>query len=436
MSEPLTLDLEQIRSTLPHRYAFLLVDQVVDLVPGEHAVGIKNVTGNEEFFHGHFPQRPVMPGVLVTEAMTQVAELLLIRTIGSEGKVHHFDSMDRVRFRKQVVPGDRLVTEVTLSSRKGNSGKVRMVGKVNGDIAAEGEAAYVLTDLSYAKGHSPQVPTPSPFPSGRSIKSDATEVHPTSWVAPRAELGVGVKIGPYSLIEGDVKIGDRCVIESHAVVKKGTTLGCDCRISPNVVLGHEPQDSKFHGEDSFVLVGNRNIFREGATVHRATGEGNATALGDENMLMAYSHVGHNCQLGSGLMIANYTGISGHVVIEDRVVIGGMVGIHQFVHVGKLAMLAGYARVTQDVPPFMMGAGLGEIVGLNVVGLRRSGVDQETRNDLKKAYRLLYRSNLNTSQAINRIEKDIRRTPELEYLLAFLEKIRLGKGGRQEEAPRR
>lgn len=433
-SKPISLSLESIREMLPQRYPFLFVDRVIELVPGERVVGVKNVTGNEEFFQGHFPEQPVMPGVLVTEAMTQVASLLLKASLEPEGKTFQFSSMDRFRFRKVVVPGDQLVTEVTITSRKSNTGKMKMVGKVNGGVAAEGEVVFLLMDMEQGKRDAPkslQVATTT-----RRSKRAETEVHPSSYVDPNAELGVEVRVGPFSLIEGHVKIGDRCIIESHAVIKEGTSLGRNCVISPNVVLGHAPQDSKYHGERSYLIIGNNNVIREGTTVHRATGEGKATSLGDNNMLMAYSHVGHNCELGSGLVIANYTGISGHVIIQDRVVIGGMVGIHQFVHVGKLAMLAGYARVTQDVPPFMMAAGNGDIVGLNVVGLRRSNVNQETRNDLKKAYRILYRSNLNTSQAIERIESEIRRSPELEYLLSFLHKIRGGHGGRQEEAPRR
>jgi len=432
MSESSGLNLEEIREILPQRYPFLLVDRILEVVPGERAVGVKNVTGNEEFFRGHFPELAVMPGVLVTEAMTQVASLLLRTTLDGEGKLCRFTSMDRVRFRKTVIPGDQLVTEVTLSYLKNDAGKAKMRATVNGDVAAEGEIHFTCTAEEPPRRTVTSAGINST--SGKQGKKhDAAIIHPTSFVDPTAQLGVGVEIGPYSIVEQEVTIGDHCRVESHAVIKRGTTLGAECTICPNVVLGHEPQDSKFEGERSFLNVGRKNIFREGATVHRATGEGNATTLGDDNLFMAYSHVGHNCIIGSGLLVANYTGISGHVVIEDRVVIGGMVGIHQFVHVGQLAMLAGYARISQDVPPFMMAAGDGEIVGLNVVGLRRSGVDQETRNDLKRALRFLFRSNLNTTQAMEQIRAEIRTSPELEYLLSFLHRVRDGRGGRQEEA---
>jgi len=431
MPESSELDIQQIREILPQRYPFLLVDRILEIVPGERAVGVKNVTGNEEFFQGHFPNQPVMPGVLVTEAMTQVVSLLLSLSLSREGKEYRFTTMDKVRFRRPVIPGDQLITQATIVSLREEGGKAKMRSTVNGEVAAEGEIHFVCWRDTASPG---SVSSGSVITStARRKKRDSVFIHPTSFVDPEAELGVGVEVGPYCIIEGGVVLGDYCRIESHAVIKRGTTLGERCVICPNVILGHVPQDLKFGGEESFLHIGNRNVFREGATVHRATGEGNVTRLGDDNLFMAYSHVGHNCTIGSGLLVANYTGISGHVVIEDRVVIGGMVGIHQFVHVGQLAMLAGYARISQDVPPFMMAAGDGEIVGLNVVGLRRAGIDQETRNDLKKAHRYLFRSNLNTTQAMELIEREIRPSPELEYLLSFLRRIRAGRGGRQEEA---
>lgn len=261
----------------------------------------------------------------------------------------------------------------------------------------------------------------------------ATKVHPTAIVDGDCELGEGVEVGPFCVIEGGVSLGDDSIVESHAVLKRGTHLGVNCRVCPQVVLGHLPQDGKFRGEESFLIIGDNNTFREGVTVHRATGEGQRTVVGDDNMFMAYSHIAHNCQIGSGLMVANYVGISGHVVIEDRVVIGGMAGFHQFVRVGKLAMIGGYSKISQDVPPFMLAEGRpAKVAGLNVVGLRRAGVDRDTRNDLRRAIHLLCRSGLNTSQAIERIEAELRMTPEMRYLLDFIKAIPEGRAGRQLE----
>jgi len=171
------------------------------------------------------------------------------------------------------------------------------------------------------------------------------------------------------------------------------------------------------------------------TIHRGSGEGTATCVGDDNMIMAYSHLGHNCQVGSAVTLVNNAVVGGHVMIEDRAVIGGLVGIHQFTRIGKLAMVGGYSRVVQDVPPFMIAEGMpARVHGLNVVGLRRAGIEAETRNLLKSAYRILYRSGLNLSQALDRIAEELEDAPELQYLVDFLSKLKFGYVGRQFDRP--
>ena len=261
-------------------------------------------------------------------------------------------------------------------------------------------------------------------------------VHPTSIVDPKAELGEGVEIGPFCIIEAGTRIGAGSTLESNVTIKRGTTLGENCRLMPHIILGGEPQDMKFKGEESFVKIGNNNILREMVTIHRATGEGESTLIGDDNLLMAYVHFGHNCVVGNGNMISNSTGVSGHVTIEDKCVIGGFVGIHQFVHVGKMAIVGGLSKVVQDVPPFCMADGRpSKIHGLNVRGLRRNGVEQEQRNQIGKAFKLLYRSELNTTQALERIRQEVPNSETLEYLISFIERVREGRLGRQDETPR-
>ena len=197
------------------------------------------------------------------------------------------------------------------------------------------------------------------------------------------------------------------------------------------MLGGVPQDHKFQGEVSYLRIGDRNIIREYVTLHRATGAENATVIGDDNMLMAYCHVGHNCTLGNGITMANMVGISGHVLVEDRAVFGGMVGVHQFVRIGKLAMLGGYSKVAQDVPPFVMVDGRpAKVYDLNVRGLRRVGVPSQVRSGLRQAYKLLYRSNLNLSQAIEAIENEVEPSPERDYMLDFVRNVKFGTSGRQ------
>lgn len=262
-------------------------------------------------------------------------------------------------------------------------------------------------------------------------------VHPTAIVHPKAELGANVTIGPYSVICEDVVIGDGTVIGAHVLVERYTRIGRDCRIYFGAALGSHPQDRKFAGERSYLQIGDRNHIREYVTLHRATGEENATVLGDDNMLMNYCHLGHNCRIGSRIMIANGTNLGGHCVVEDDANVGGMTGIHQYVRVGRLAMVGGFSKVTRDAPPFMITDGVpAQVQGLNSVGLRRAKMPPEVISALKSAYRLLFRSGLNTTNAIERIRKELPAMEEIEYLISFMEAIRLGTAGRQLEAQRR
>ena len=261
-------------------------------------------------------------------------------------------------------------------------------------------------------------------------------IHPTALVDATAELAPDVQVGPYTVIGPHVRIGEGTILESHVAIEGWTTIGRDCHLWPGAKLGGPPQDRKYKGEQTFLILGDRNAIREDVTIHRATGEGNATRIGSDNMGMAYSHIGHNCEIGNSVTIPNYVGVSGHVVIEDRVVFGGMVGVHQYVRIGKLAMVGGVSKVVQDVPPFMMVDGRPtEVVGLNVLGLRRAGVGPAARAGLKQAYRLIYRSGLNLSQAIEAVENEVEPSQERDYLLAFLNSVRAGYGGRGNDPSR-
>jgi UDP-N-acetylglucosamine acyltransferase len=269
------------------------------------------------------------------------------------------------------------------------------------------------------------------------MKTSQLTIHETAIVDPMAEIGFGVEIGPYCVIGPNVRIGDGTLLSSHVTIQPYTTIGSNCRIQTGAVLGGPPQDTKFHDEISYVAIGDNNVIREYVTIHRASGEGCATRIGDNNMLMAYCHIGHNSQVGSGITMANYVGISGHVTIEDKVVIGGIVGVHQFVRIGRLAMVGGYSKVVQDVPPFSMADGRpAKVCDLNVVGLRRNGVSAKIRADLRRAFKLLYRSNLNLSQAVECLKLEVDPSPEMEYLVEFIKNVKNGFGGRQLDRPRR
>ncbi len=261
-------------------------------------------------------------------------------------------------------------------------------------------------------------------------------IHPTAVVSPKAEIGEGVVIGPYCIVEDDVVIGDGTILEPFVVVRQYTRLGTENRIYTGTVLGGEPQDHKFAGERSYLIIGNRNIIREHVTIHRATGEDEATLIGDENLIMAYCHIGHNCVLGNQISVASYTGISGHAHIESQVSIGGMTGIHQYVTVGRLAMVGGMSKVVQDVPPFMLADGRpAKIVGVNVVGLRRASIPPSAREDLHEAHRLLYRAGLNIRQGLERIEAELPPSEELTYLITFIKRVSEGYLGRQRNSHR-
>ena len=269
------------------------------------------------------------------------------------------------------------------------------------------------------------------------MKTKELLIHETAVVDPMAELGAGVEIGPYCVIGPNVKIGDDTRIHSHVVIQPYTVIGRNCQIHAGTVLGGPPQDTKFRGETTYVVIGDRNIIREYVTVHRASGEGCATRVGDDNMLMAYCHIGHNAQVGSGITMANSVGIAGYAVVEDRVVFGGIVGVHQFSRIGRLAMIAGLSGVTQDVPPFSLVEGRpARVRDLNVVGLRRNGIDAKTRADLRRAVKLLYQSGLNLPQAVEAVRQEVDPSPERDYLLEFVTNVKFGFAGRQLDPHRR
>ena len=251
-------------------------------------------------------------------------------------------------------------------------------------------------------------------------------IHPSAVVSPRAIIGENVTIGPYCVIADDVEIGDGSVIGPHAVIEKWTSLGKECRVFQFASVGAEPQDLKFKGERSYTVIGDRTTIREGATIHRATGEGNETRIGNDCLLMAYIHVAHNCTLGNHVIMSNLASCAGHAIVEDRVVIGGMAGVHQFVKIGRNAMVGGMSKLVQDVVPYTIVDGHpAKVVGLNNVGISRAGIPLESRRLIKKAYKILYRSGLSLPEAIAVIEQEVDSCEEVEHFLRFLRNAERG-----------
>lgn len=224
-------------------------------------------------------------------------------------------------------------------------------------------------------------------------------IHPTAIIDEKATIADDVTIGPYVVIEGPVKIGAGTEVKASAVITGYTTIGEGCTIFPHAVIGEIPQDKNFHGEESFVTIGDECILREGVTIHRGTGEGTATSIGDRCFLMSNAHVGHNCTVGDDCILISGCLLGGHVTVGDRAVISGNTALHQFVRIGKMAMLGGVAPIVQDVPPYALTNHDGHVVGINVVGLKRAGFSSEERGEIKEAYRLMYRESLPLGQVI-------------------------------------
>lgn len=245
-----------------------------------------------------------------------------------------------------------------------------------------------------------------------------SKIHPTAIVSKKAELA-DVEVGPYAIIEGDVKIGGGTKIYAHAYIASGTTIGKDCQVHMCAVLGHVPQHLEFEGAKSYLKIGDRNIFREYCSIHRGLKEGSSTVIGNENFFMGFSHVAHDCQVGNNVVIVNGALVAGYVVIEDRAFISGNAAIHQFVKIGKLAMIGGLSRVNKDVVPYTLIEGDSEVCSLNIVGLKRSDLDQQAKADIKKVYKLLYRSGLNVSQALDEIAKIRDLTEEAKDMIEFV-----------------
>jgi len=226
------------------------------------------------------------------------------------------------------------------------------------------------------------------------------KIHPTAIISPRAEISSSSMIGPYAVIEEDVVIGDGCEIGAHAVIKRFTQLGQRNRVGEHAVLGGEPQDVKFRGEASRLVIGDDNVIREFATIHRACGVGEATRIGSRNFIMIGVHVAHNCQVGDDNIFANGVALAGHVVVEDHVFLSSNVGAHQFVRFGRYAMVGGKSKIVQDVLPFFITDGNpARVCGVNVVGLRRGGFSAAERLNLQRAFRLLFRSDLSLEDTL-------------------------------------
>ena len=410
------IDIPRALDRLCYRYPSLLVDAIVEHEPGRRLVAVKNVTVNEEFFQGHFPGAPLLPAVLMLESLTQVAAILLLQGTGAPPAARvYLRGVNDARFRRQVVPGDRLRLEIALGRRRASLARARATAYVGDQIVAE---------MDLLLGVSP----------GR------TEIHPSALVDPRAEVGEGTTIGPHACIGADVRIGAGCRIGASAVIDGWTEIGDGTEIYPFASIGLAPQDLKYQGEETRLVIGRSNIFREFVTINRGTrGGGGVTTIGNRNVFMAYVHVAHDCHVGHDIIFGPHATLGGHVEVENFANISAGSAVHQFCRVGQHGFIGGYSVVTKDALPFArtVGSRPARVFGLNVIGLMRRGVASDVIDKLKRAFRYLLQSKLNTTRALQQIEQDRSLAcPEVQYLIDFIRTsqrgVTLRRGSRKAE----
>ena len=251
-------------------------------------------------------------------------------------------------------------------------------------------------------------------------------IHPTALIATDAQIGANVEIGAFAIVGEDCVIVDGCTIAPRVSLERNVRLGTNVKVGVGTVLGGEPQDLKFAGEHTTVEIGDDTTIREYATINRGTSQSFKTTIGRKSFVMSYVHLAHDCHIGDGVILANGVQLAGHVTVEDRAILSGLTAVHQFARIGRFAFVGGMTRVSQDVPPYLKAVGNPmKLYGLNSVGLRRHNFDENVLRELKRAYRLLFRSELNVSQALERARGELVMHPEIEHFLEFVENSQRG-----------
>src|SRR5436190_12141954 len=393
------IDIPILLDRLCYRHPSVLVDTIAEHDAGRRLVAVKNVTVSEDFFQGHFPGAPLMPAVLMLESWSQAAAVLLLQREQAPPNARvYLRGVNDAKFRRQVVPGDRLRLEISLGRRRASLARAQASAYVGDQVVAEAELLLGLI-------------------------ADKTAIDPTAIVDSRARIGEGTTIGPHAVVGPHVRLGANCRVGASAVVDGWTEIGDDTHIYPLASIGQVPQDLKFRGEQTRLTIGRRNIFREFVNIHRGTrGGGGRTDIGDRNVFMAYVHVAHDCHVGSDTIFGNTATLGGHVTVEDFANISAGSGVHQFCRVGRHAFIGGYSVVTKDALPFArtVGSRPARIFGTNSIGLVRRGFSPDVVQKLKRCFRYLLQSKLNTTNALRQIEQDESLAcAEVEYVVAFI-----------------
>ncbi len=253
------------------------------------------------------------------------------------------------------------------------------------------------------------------------------KIHSTAIVHPKAQIDEDVEIGPYSVVGENVKIGKNTVIGPHVVVEGWTEIGEENKVFQFASIGSINQDLKYHGEKAYLKIGNRNTIRESVTMNIGTeGGGGVTSVGDDNLFMVGAHIAHDCILGSNIIIANLGTLAGHITIEDGAIVGGVVAIHQFCRIGKMAIIGGCSKIVQDIPPYMMADGHpAEVRGINLIGLKRKKYDRKVIQNIKEVHKIMYRSGLNTSQGVEKIRTSLGDSSQVSEIVTFIENTSRG-----------
>jgi UDP-N-acetylglucosamine acyltransferase len=245
-------------------------------------------------------------------------------------------------------------------------------------------------------------------------------IHPTAIIHPKAQLGANCQVGPYCVIGEHVILGENCRLNSHVVIEGHTTLGRGNEIFPFAAIGLKTQDLKWQGGVTHLRIGDDNVFREGVTIHSATKDGDATIIGSNNLFLTNVHIAHDCRLGNHIIMSGFAGLAGHVVVEDYATLGGYTAVHQFCRIGTLSMTGGCSRIPQDVPPFTIVEGNPAVArAINKVGLERAGLTNEAQTTLRAAYKIVFREDLSTANALARVEAELPALPEVKHLVQFI-----------------